>query len=154
MTVDELKALVKDIVRKARILKNQHTGEIEAPVNYAAVFAQSEDEYRRLLAAAHGLGTVIKQTPTGPIFHISDLETCAGPLRLLKVRAPDPARPERGNADFTVSNYHRFKQANLSRNGFGLIKRDDHEMIELVDEKHDVRVYFSYPPSDELLGVK
>lgn len=122
-------------------------------MNYACIFAQSKREYEELLQAAQKLGSVIKETPTGSLFQIESLQTVSGPLQLLKVRAPDETRPERGDADFTVSDYAAFKKANLKKSGFKLVEREDFEMIELMDPSFDVRVYFSHPPLDEQLGL-
>ncbi|MEW5955562.1 MAG: hypothetical protein AB1626_03430 [Candidatus Micrarchaeota archaeon] len=153
MTADDLKRLVREIVEQAVELKNKHTAEKKARVNYACIFSQNQEEYEKLLESAHELGPVIKETPTGPLFHIKDMSTVAGNLRLLKIRAPDKTRPERGDADFTVSNYLPFKHANLSRPGFSLITRKEMEMIELVDPSFNVRAYFANPPLDKQLGL-
>lgn len=45
MTIDELKALTREIVAEARRLNAAHTDEPDAPVNYACIFAQSQLEY-------------------------------------------------------------------------------------------------------------
>ncbi|MBI2984405.1 MAG: hypothetical protein HYY50_02165 [Candidatus Kerfeldbacteria bacterium] len=63
---DDLRALVPDIVRLTCDLKNTHTSETEAPVNYAAVFSHRRGDYKSLLSVARQLGTVVKETPTGP----------------------------------------------------------------------------------------
>ncbi|MBI4426099.1 MAG: hypothetical protein HY567_00835 [Candidatus Kerfeldbacteria bacterium] len=153
MTAEDLKSLVQEIVTQSRNLRDKHTSETNAPVNYAAVFAQTQDEYTTLVDAARHFGSVIKETPTGPLFQIDPLRTVAGDLRLLKIRAPDPTRTERGDADFTVSNYQLFKSVNLQRPGFKLIERGSMEMIELVDSSFDVRAYFSNPPLDKQLAL-
>ena len=153
MDVDELKKIAQKIVEEANNLKNKHTGERKAPVNYACVFSQSPEEYEALLAAASKLGSVVKETPPGPLFRIEPLQTVSGPLQLLKVRAPDKTRPERGDADFTVADYPACKKASLERLGFKLIEREEFEMIELMDPAFDVRVYFSHPPLDQQLGL-
>ncbi len=150
----ELKSIVQLVVQDAAKLKDAHTAEKNAPVSYAAIFAQSKEEYEDLLSAADKLGKIIKQTPTGPLFQITPLETVSGKLQLLKIRLPDATRPERGDADFTVSNYEKFKSAVLSKVGFKLIKREDYEMIELIDKSFNVRAYFCNPPFDELLGLR
>lgn len=151
---ENLKKLVIDIVKCACDLKNTHTSAKDAQVNYAAVFAQSNEEFEALLKAAQSLGKVIQNTPTGPLYKITPLVTVAGDLQLLKIRMPEEERTERGDADFTVSNYRAFKQEFLSRNGFKLIQREEFEMIELSDSDYDVLAYFSHPPLDEQLGIK
>lgn len=153
MNVKDLKALVQEIVKQACRLKDKHTIETSAPVNYAAIFSQSKEEYEELLSAARQLGKVLKDTPTGPLFNIDPLDTIAGKLRLLKIRVPDETRPERGDADFTVSNYLKFKEACLQKPEFKLIQRENFEMIELMDPDFNVRAYFSHPPLDQQLGL-
>jgi len=150
----DLEALVQGIVQQARDLKNAYTKETDARVNYACVFAQSQDEYDSLIHAVQQLGTVIKDTPAGPVFHISPLDTVSGTLKLLKIRKPDPTRPERGDADFTVSDYATFKKVQLSKPEFRLIERPEMEMIELVDKAFRVRAYFSNPPLDQQLNIQ
>jgi hypothetical protein len=88
------------------------------------------------------------------IFHIKPIETVAGKLRLLKIRTPDITRVERGDADFTINEYDKFKRAFLNKKGFKFIQRENFEMIELMDDKYDVRAYFSNPTQEQLLGVK
>jgi len=149
-----LQNLVRDIVEKATNLKNKHTEYKDALVNYTCVFAQSDDEYKELFKDAHEIGKIIKETPTGPLFQIEPLETAAGPLKLLKVRKPDPTRPERGDADFTISDFPKFEKKYLSLPGFKKIECPDFYMIELMDPDFDVRAYFSYPPLDAQLCLK
>ncbi len=153
MNAQSLVQLAQEIVSQARILKDLHTTEAAAAVNYVAVFAQSEDEFAEFLAAAEQLGHVVQHTPTGPLFQVPPIDTVSGKVKLLKVRAPDKARVERGDADFTVSDYLRFKKENLSRPGFRLILREQFEMIELLDATFDVLAYFSHPPLDQQLGI-
>jgi hypothetical protein len=154
MNVTALKQLVEEIVKNANDLKNKHTSEKNAPVNYACVFCQNNEQYNSLVALAQEIGKVVEETPTGPLFHIQPLDTVAGKLRLLKIRKPDATRLELGDADFTVSNYPEFKKKYLSQKGFKLIVRKNFEMIELVDPKSNVRAYFSNPPLDKQLGIK
>ncbi len=153
MNENYLTILVQKIVKQASELKDKRTDEANAPVNYAAVFAQSQREYDELLAAAKRLGKIIRETPTGLLFNIEPLDTVAGKLRLLKIRIPDMTRLERGDADFTVADYPKFKRTYLKQPGFKLIEREDFEIIELMDSNFNVRAYFSHPPLDQQLGL-
>jgi hypothetical protein len=153
MNLEELKSLVKEIVKKASSLKDKYTDQVNIPVNYACIFSQSKEEYDHLINITNEMGKVIKETKSGPLFHIQPLETISGKLLLLKIRNPDPTRPERGDADFTVNNYPEFKEKYLSQNGFKLMLKDDFEMIELMEPGFDVRVYFSDPPLDKQLRL-
>jgi hypothetical protein len=150
---DGLQKLLREIVEQAQKLKDKHTEERAAKVNYACVFTQSQKEYDILTNSANKMGKVVKDTPTGPLFNITPLGTVAGKLRLVKIRLPDKTRPERGDADFTVHDYSAFKKACLAKPGFKLILRDTSEMIELIDPEFDVRAYFSNPPLDRQLGL-
>ena len=153
MDVAEFQELVKSIVKDSNKLKDSHTVEKEAKVNYACVFAQDSNSYGEFLKAANELGKVIDDTPTGPLFQIAPLDTIAGRLKLVKVRKPDPSRKERGDADFTVSDYDSFKEMYLSKPGFRLIERPKFEMIELTDSRFDVLAFFSNPPLDKQFRV-
>jgi hypothetical protein len=152
MNTDELKLLVKNIVKEACELKNKHTSLLNASVNYACIFSQSDEEYRILFNVTNKIGKIIKNTPTGPIFKIKPLNTVSGKLLLLKVRFSDSTRKERGDADFTVP-YLNFKGKYLDKRGFKLIERENFEMIELTDKEFNVRVYFSNPPLDEQFKI-
>jgi len=145
---------VQEIVKKANNLKNKHISEKNASANYACIFCQSDEQYDSLVALAQEIGKVVEETPTGPLFHIQPLNTVAGKLQLLKIRKPDAARPELGDADFTITNYPEFKRKYLSQKGFSLIVRKNFEMIELVDSQFNVRAYFSNPPLNKQLGIE
>jgi hypothetical protein len=145
METENLKIKVKSIVKKATSLKNKHIDNKNTPVNYACIFSQSKEEYEDLFEVAQKIGKVIKETSTGLLFHIEPLQTISGILKLLKIRIPDPTRPELGDADFTVSNFSEFEKKYLSKIGFKLIQREDFKMIELMDSDFDVRTYFFKP---------
>jgi hypothetical protein len=137
--------LIQNIVKEAELLKDKYTDQKGIPVNYACIFCQSEEEQIRFLEEAHVLGTIIQETPSGPLFKIS-IDTIAGKLQLLKIRKPDSTRLERGDADFTVSDYYYFKEKYLNEPGFSLIQKENFEMIELYEKGSNVRVYFSSIP--------
>ena len=153
MDTEDLKIKVKKIVEKATALKNKHIDDKNTPVNYACIFSQSKEEYDELLEVTRKIGKVIKETPTGLLFHIEPLQTISGVLKLLKIRIHDPTRPELGDADFTVFNFPEFEKKYLSESDFKLIKKEDFVMIELMDSDFDVRAYFSNPPLDVQLNV-
>lgn len=154
MNDEKLKKLVSGIVGRASILKNKYTDQQNACVNYACIFSQNDFEYNILIKAAENIGNIIKQTPTGPLFHIEQINTISGQLKLLKIRHPDKTRPERGDADFTVKDYDNFKKKYILEDRFKLIERENFEMIELIDPAFDVRAYFSNPPIDKQFNIK
>lgn len=153
-SIDNLKNKVKNIVEKAAVLKCKHTNQINAPVNYACIFSQKIEEYEELIDLVKTIGAVVKETKTGPLFHIDPLPTNSGILKLLKIRIPDPTRLELGDADFTVSNFSEFEKDYLPKPGFKLINKENFVMIELMDSEFDVRAHFSNPPLDIQLNIK
>ncbi len=154
MDQEDLKNIAKDIVRKATYLKNKYTDQKEAPVSYVAIFCQNDDEFEEFTKIVKKFSSVIDETPTGFHYKIPPLNTVSGPFQILKIRVPDKTRPERGDADYNVKNFEEFKKKHLPLKCFKLIKRKNHEMIELMEPGADVRVYFSNPHIDKLLGVK
>lgn len=110
MNTEDLKNKVQSIVEKATALKNKHTTDKNAPVNYACIFSHSKKEYTELLELTTKIGTVVEETPTGMLFQIEPLKTISGVLKLLKIRIPDSTRPELGDADFTISNFTDFEK--------------------------------------------
>jgi len=153
MLKEELQKMIQSIVSQAKELKDKHLIGDDSSVNYAAIFSQSDNEYKDLLEAIKEIGEVILNTKTGPLFKIIPLGTVAGNLKLVKIRKADKTRPERGDADFTVDDYDKFKKEFLDKEGFKLIEREDFEMIELIDSEFNVRAYFSNPPLDKQLKV-
>ena len=153
MESEDLKILVQSIVEKVTTLKNKHIEYRNTPVNYACIFSQSKEEYEELLEVTRKIGKVIQETPSGLLFQIEPLETVSGVLKLLKIRIYDPTRPERGDADFTISNFPEFEKKYLSKQGFKIMKKPDFYMIELIDSEFDVRAYFSNPPLDKQLNI-
>ena len=154
MDLTEFKELVLRIVSLASVLKNKYTAQTGAAVNYACIFCKSESEFSEFSSLASELGEVVLETKMGPVFALNEaLDSVAGPLKLLKIRKVDPSRYERGDADFTVSNYAEFKEKYVGVSGFKLIVREKFEMIELVDNEFDVRVYFSSVPLVDQLRI-
>jgi hypothetical protein len=149
-----LSVRVQDIVRLATELKNKHTDQANAKVNYACIFCQRKEEYDQLLKETQKIGKVVKSTSSGLLFKIPSINTVSGKLQLLKIRIPDPTRPEKGDADFTVLDYKTFKKTYLSQKGFKLFQKEGFEMIELMEPACKVRAYFSYPPLDKQLGIQ
>ncbi|UMX47376.1 MAG: hypothetical protein L7H18_02905 [Candidatus Nealsonbacteria bacterium DGGOD1a] len=153
MTIDDLKKLAREIIAEAQRLKIAHTSEDKAPVNYACAFARRVAEYEEMVDLARQLGPIARNTAMGPVFHIDPLPTVAGSLELLKIRRPDTKRRERGDADFTVANYENFKKKYLGKPEFGIIKRPEMEMVELIDPTYDALAYFSHPTLVEVIRI-
>jgi len=148
--------ILEFIIPKTLELNRAYIPDEAVRINYSAIFCQNDEEYERLATEASQLGDVAEDTPTGPLFKLrKSLETLAGPLWLLKIRKPDLTRPQRGDADFTLTNYEAFKKkySNDTKH-FKLINRGDFEMIELRDSNFQVLSYFSSIPLTKQLGIE
>ena len=137
--------LIKNIVKKAELLKDKYTDQKNIPVYYVCIFCQTDDEYRNFTEEAYKMGKKIQERQNSLLFRITPIETSAGKLEILRVRQPDEKFPERGDADFIVNDYQSFKEKYSNQSGFKIIPRDNSEMIELYKEGENVRVYFSSP---------
>lgn len=155
MDVNELNNLIKKIVSSANDLKNKYTDEINARVNYACIFCKNDNDYSDYVSILkENNNEILEDTYSGPLFRINALETVSGTLKLLKVRKYDENHLDLGDADFTITNYDEFKSRYINQANFKLISRQGYEMIELMDDEFNVRVYFSNPPLDEELGIE
>lgn len=153
MTVEDLNKIVLYIASECVKLKDKYTDEKDLAADYVCIFAQSLDEYRDLLEATKKIGKLAGGTLTGPVYAFNNRpQTAAGKPKLLKIRKPDATRTQRGDVDFNTS-YEEFKKKYLDNKRFTLVVRPEFEMIELMDNDFDVRVYFSSIPLSKTLGV-
>jgi hypothetical protein len=151
--MDDLRTVVNQIVSKSVELKNKYTEEKTAPVEFACIFCQTDEEYKKFTDEVKELGKVVEDTPTGFTYLLSEpLQTIAGPLSLVKIRMPEKSRKERGDADFNT-NYSEFKNKYLNQPNFELIKRDNFEMLRLSEPGNNVMVCFSNTPKSKLFGI-
>lgn len=153
MKIGEFNKIIDYIAHKCVELKNKYVEE-EMDIDYVCIFCQNKDEYNEFIKLAKSIGTIVDKTKTGPVFKFNNPpQTVAGNPKLLKIRIPDPTRPQRGDVDFN-SNYENFKKKYLDNSRFKLVKSSDgFEMIELRDENYDVLVYFSIIPLSKTLGA-
>ncbi|PIP34750.1 hypothetical protein COX21_01230 [Candidatus Falkowbacteria bacterium CG23_combo_of_CG06-09_8_20_14_all_41_10] len=148
--------ILEYIISRALEMNRLYIPDESAGINYSAIFCQNDSEFERLNKEAAQIGGIIENTPTGPLYKFhNSFQTLAGPLWLLKIRKPDPARSQRGDADFTLKNYNLFKEKHLpDREHFKIIDRGHFEMIELRDQKFQVLSYFSNIPLTIQLGIE
>ncbi len=150
MIASEFFKIIEYITKNCRDLKNKYINE-DLKIDYVCIFSQSQKEYKELSEVASGVGKLVDETKTGPVFKFNNPpDTVIGHPKVLKIRVPDSLRPERGDVDFT-SNYADFKNKYFDDNKFKLIKREKFEMLELRDPAFNVLVYFSSISPSQLL---
>ena len=151
---EELIKLIEYIVGRSAELKDKYTDAKDAPVEFACVFCQSDEEYRKLDNLVKKYGKVVESTPSGDTHLLNEsVGTLSGPLWFFKVRKFDPGMHGRGDADFNT-NYSEFSRKYGGKPNFELIKRDNFEMLRLSDPDFDVMACFSNIPKNKVLGIE
>ncbi len=145
---------IKYIVSRSTELKNKYTYVTSVPVEFSCIFCQDEEDYKQFTKSIETLGDVVERTQSGFTYLLDKpIETGAGPLRLIKIRKPDPKRLERGDADFNTD-YKSFKEVYGGDPKFEFIKRETFEMLRLSDPEFDVMACFSSIPKSKELGIR
>ena len=152
MTIQDLQKIVNYIVNQGLLAITDNTDETDLPIDYMGIFAKDDAEYveiEDLLKTLGKPGDKSATTRSGSTFILDKpFETPAGALKVLKIRKPDPTRPQRGAPDFKVKDYSAFKEKYLQSSGnFTLMPRKEYEMVEL--KGIDVLVYFPSKTFDE-----
>jgi hypothetical protein len=146
MIKETLEKIVTYIVNQGLKAIKENTNESDLPIDYLGIFAKDDDEFEEIERLLTILGKPGDKTATqsGSTFLLDKpLNTPAGRLKVLKVRRPDPTRPQRGAPDFRVKDYQNFKEKYLlsgENSNFSLMVRKEYEMLEL--KGIDVLVYF------------
>ncbi len=135
MEISELKNRALAVVERG--LETLHNnGVTEAvEIDYLAIFSQSEREFEDMLAAVQTMGEEVdkENAKTGKTFLLTrPFQTKAGLLEYLKIRRPDPVRPQMGAPDFRTKDYLTFKDTFIRKSGnFTLMLRKGYEMVEV-----------------------
>ncbi|MBU0706913.1 hypothetical protein KKG41_00900 [Patescibacteria group bacterium] len=144
MTKQDLEKIVNYIVSQGLKAIKDNTDVEGLPVDYMGIFAEDDGEFMEIDEVLKTLGVLGDKTatPSGSTYLLNEpLNTPAGPLKVIKIRKPDPTRPQRGAPDFRVSDYSKFKEKYLASCGnFSLMIRPKYEMMEL--KGINVLVYF------------
>ena len=146
--------IINDIANRSTELKNKFTNVSTTPMEFVCIFCQNEEEYKELTISINTLGKIVQKTKSGFIYLLDEpIKTKAGSSRLIKIRKPDPQRPERGDADFKTD-YKNFKKRYQKNPRFELIKRGTFEMLRLSSPNFKVMSCFSNIPKSKELGIK
>lgn len=155
MNREKLQEIVNYIASQGLKAIKDNTDNEPSDLDYLAIFSKAENEYKDLDSFLDPLGQEIDKevSKTGRTFKLFEpLMTPVGLINLLKVRRPDPTRPQRGAPDFRVPNYNQFKEKYLINGGnMTLMIRSAYEMIEIKGA--DVLVYIPNHPLSERLST-
>lgn len=152
--MNNLITTINYIVSRSTELKNKYTNATSAIVEFACIFCQNEEEYKQFTNSIETIGKIVERSQSGFTYLLyNPLSTVAGPLRLVKVRKPDPNRSERGDADFNTD-YKNLKKIYEGDPKFEVIKREKFEMLRLSDPDFNVMACFSSVPKSKELGIR
>jgi len=111
------------------------------------VFAHSQPEFELLSAILAKIGKSHNYN-NGPRVELYEpIEVESNRITHLRIRKPDPERPQVGCSDFETD-YETFKTEHLSKHpdNLRLIKRSEYDMIEFYDPSFDVLAYIVSNP--------
>ena len=114
----------------------------ELPIKSLTIFSHSEAEFERLTKILEEMGKPYNYN-NGPRVELNEpIITGKNQIIHLRIRKPNPERPQVGCNDFETD-YESFKQDYLSSHfeNLRLIKRPEYEMIEFYDPSFDVLAY-------------
>lgn len=141
-TKEELFGAVNYIATQTVKLCQKITGN-KYPTGSLTVFSHHLEEFENLKEILLKLGDLDHEN-NGPFVKLREpIQVKNNGIELLRVRHPDPQRPQVGCNDFEVPSYEDFKNSFLNKNpdNLRLIVRPDYEMIEFFDPDFDVLAY-------------
>ncbi len=137
----ELEEVVRYIALETTEMLQKVIGE-SFPIKSLTVFAHSQSEFELLTEILKEIGKPYNYN-NGPRVELHEpIEVGESSIDHLRIRKPDPERPQVGCNDFEVD-YTTFKNEYLSQhpNNLTLIERPEYEMIELHDKEFAVLAY-------------
>jgi hypothetical protein len=140
---NELVAAVKYIASETSKMAEKVL-DVAFPIKSLTVFAHSQSEFESLIKILAQIGKPYNYN-NGPRVELHyPIEVGENRIVYLRIRKPDPERPQIGCNDFET-NYEIFKKKYLSKfvDNLQLIKRPEYEMIELHNKDFDVLAYFA-----------
>jgi hypothetical protein len=115
---------------------------VSFPIKSLTIFAHSQPEFELLIEILAKIGKPYNYN-NGPRVELYEpIEAGENRITHLRIRKPDPERPQAGSNDFETD-YENFKSGYLSKfpDNLSLIKRPEYEMIELHDKDFNVLAY-------------
>lgn len=145
-TKEELIEAVNYVASQTSALAQKAVGR-SFPVKSLTVFAHYPEEYENLIKILLGLGKLHDENNGPRVKLFEPIRAGENQIIYLRIRKPDPERPQVGCNDFETD-YEVFKKQYLAAhsNNFRLIKRQNYEMIEFFSPNFDVLAYVISKP--------
>lgn len=113
------------------------------PIHTLTIFSHSEEEFEILKALLNTMGSPYNEN-NGPRVTLHEpIVVGTDAITHLRIRHPDPDRPQVGCNDFDVEDYEEFKTTYLAQHPehLILIRRPEYEMIEFRHPEFGVLAY-------------
>lgn len=138
---DQLIEAVRYVATETSKLAEKITGKV-FPIVYLTIFSHSQSEYETLIKILATMGTPYSANNGLRADLSTPITAGKSSITKLRIRKPDPERPQVGCDDFEVD-YESFKDQYLAAHpeSLRLIKRPEYEMIEFFDPGFDVLAY-------------
>lgn len=117
--------------------------DLTGKVNYASIFAHSDEEFVEFTKDIEANGTIFNKQPSGSYYLLNTpIDTDFGEITICRVRSYDDEHLERGYLVFETVDYTEFKKKYLPKPYFHLMELPHVELVELHAPNHTVRAYF------------
>lgn len=156
MTWKDIQEIIQYIVHKGLLALEGSSAQDKSPIDFVSIFSKDDLEFNQLTEAIEPRAKKIKSDTgiTGITYLLStSIQTEAGELKIVRIRKPDPTRPQRGAPDFRVPDYKSFKEECLNKNSgnYTILMRKGFELVEI--KGINVLVYVPNVPISEELGL-
>ena len=137
----ELLSAVCNVVEQTSLLAEIIVGK-RFPIKSLTIFSHNEGEFEKLKGILTTLGSPYNENNGPRVILYEPIRTNGNAITHLRIRKPDPERPQVGCNDFETD-YESFKSQYLEKypDNLKLIQRPEYEMIELSDPTFDVLAY-------------
>jgi len=138
---EELLTAVRYVAARTSELAEKIVGKI-FPIKSLTIFAHSQPEFELLNGILTKIGKPYNYNNGPRVELFNPIEAGANNITHLRIRKPDPERPQVGCNDFKTD-YEMFKKEYLAKypGNLKLIVRPEYEMIEIFDKEFDVLAY-------------
>jgi hypothetical protein len=113
------------------------------PISSLTIFSHSETEFESLKESLGSLGSPYNENNGPRVTLYEPIKAGHNLITHLRIRKPDPERPQVGCNDFQIDDYESFKNKYQLKypHNLKIIVRPEYEMIEFADPDFEVLAY-------------
>ena len=138
----QLKTAVSYVATKTSDLAEKIIGK-KLSISSLTIFSHSAIEFENLQKILLTLGAFYNENNGPRVSLYNPIEINTNTIKYLRIRKPDPDRPQVGCNDFDIDDYSAFENQYLSNHPQNLLmtERPTYKMIEFFDSDFDVLAY-------------